>query len=287
MSRKLNMANAALLGRAGTRAANLFGVDETRSLRELDMDAVSPNPLQPRRHFDEETIAALAASIERHGLLQPICVRETQANRYQIIAGERRWRAFQQLGRKTVPALVIQTDDPATLALIENLQREDLGGLETAEALSVLLQERGVSHEQLGALIGKSQAYVSRMLGILALPRGILNDCAANRHVPASALMIVAETKDPTLRAALWEQAKAGLSVRGLTQARKAAETQVPADAAPPRRAKDKTPGATAAQAARKTTAALQNLSAQGAALSAEETETLQALRRAIDALLG
>lgn len=294
MSRKLNLANAALLGRAGDRAAALFGVDDDRSLRELDMAAITPNPLQPRQNFDEAAIAALAASIDRHGLLQPICVRETQANHYQIIAGERRWRAFRQLERKTIPALVIKADDPNTLALIENLQREDLDGLETATALSVLLQERGLTHEQLGGLVGKSQAYVSRMLGVLALPRSILDDYAANRHVPASAAMIVAETKDPKLQAALWEQAKTGLSVRALTQARKAAEAEtagLPAQEGREGRSSARGPGAPSAKAAlraaQKGTEALRLWREGGGNLSAEQAAALRDLRAAIDALLG
>lgn len=310
MSRKLNLANAALLNRAGDRAAGLFGIDDSRSLRELDVAAVTPNPLQPRQNFNEAAIAALAASIDRHGLLQPICVRETQANHYQIIAGERRWRAFRHLGRTVIPALVIQADDPNTLALIENLQREDLDGLETATALSALLQERGLTHEQLGALIGKSQAYVSRMLGILELPRGMLADYAANRHVPASALMIIAETKDPALRLTLWEQAKAGLSVRGLTQARKAAETAeqavaaeagaqtvaaeaaqtVAAEAAQTIAAEAARPGKPSVKAAlrslQKGADALRVLRENGGGLSAEQAAALRRLRDEIDALL-
>lgn len=297
MSRKLNLANAALLGQAGSRAAALFGVDDDRSLRELDMAAITPNPLQPRQNFDEAAIAALAASIDRHGLLQPICVRETQANHYQIVAGERRWRAFRQLERKTIPALVIKTDDPNTLALIENLQREDLDGLETATALSVLLQERGLTHEQLGALLGKSQAYVSRMLGVLTLPRSILDDYAAHRHVSASAAMIVAETKDPKLQAALWEQAKTGLSVRGLAEARKAAEAAIPLalhDDGGAREAAEQAgrrsvhaPSVKAAlRAAQKGTEALRLWRDRGGALSVEQTAALRALRDEIDALL-
>jgi ParB family transcriptional regulator, chromosome partitioning protein len=293
MSRKLNLANAALLGRAGDRAAALFGVDDSRSLRELDMTAVTPNPLQPRQNFDEAAIAALAASIDRHGLLQPICVRETRANHYEIIAGERRWRAFRHLGRKIIPALVIRADDPNTLALIENLQREDLDGLETATALSVLLQERGLTHEQLGALVGKSQAYVSRMLGILELPRGILADYAAHRHVPASAMMIIAETKGAKLQAELWEQAKAGLSVRGLTQARKQAEATGDAGEAggekPPRpaRAAGGPSAKTALRAAQKGTEALRTWREQGGELSSEQVAALRSLRDEIDGLLG
>lgn len=286
MSRKLNLSNAALLGRAGDRAASLFGVDDSRSLRELNMAAIAPNPLQPRRHFDEAAIIALAASIDRHGLLQPICVRETRANHYEIVAGERRWRAFRHLGRPVIPALVIRADDPATLALIENLQREDLDGLETATALMTLLQERGLTHEQLGALLGKSQAYISRMLGILQLPRRVQEEYAANRHVPVSALMIIAEAGDLSLQLDLWEQAKTGLSVRGLTQARKAAASETaPASETPPH-----PPASPSVQAAlralQKGTEGLRAFQAQGNALSPQQATALRALRDEIDRLL-
>lgn len=287
MSRKLNLANTALLGRAGDRAASLFGIDDSHSLRELDMAAVVANPLQPRQHFDEAAIAALAASIERHGLLQPICVRETRANHYEIIAGERRWRAFRHLGRAAIPALVIRTDDPATLALIENLQREDLDGLETATALMTLLQERGLTHEQLGALIGKSQAYVSRMLGILELPRRVREEYAAHRHVPVSALMIIAEAGDLSLQLALWEQAKAGLSVRGLTQARRAAESEAPAASSTEPRPAGKPSVKAALRALQKGTEILQALQAQGDRLSAEQAAAVRGLCDDINALLG
>lgn len=286
MSRKLNLANTALLGRAGDRAASLFGVDDSRSLRELDTAAIVPNPLQPRQHFDEAAMMALAASIERHGLLQPICVREIRANHYEIIAGERRWRAFRHLGRVVIPALVIRADDPATLALIENLQREDLDGLETATALMTLLQERGLTHEQLGILLGKSQAYVSRMLGILELPRRILEEYAANRHVPVSALMIIAETEGISLQLALWEQAKAGLSVRGLTQARKAGEDAAPLALPAAPRPTSKASVKAALRSLQKGTESLQALRAQGNDLSSEQVTALRALRDEIDALL-
>lgn len=182
---------------------------------------------------------------------------------------------------------MIQADDPTTLALIENLQREDLDGLETAAALSVLLQERGLTHEQLGALIGKSQAYVSRMLGILELPRWILDDYAANRHVSASAAMVVAETRDPALRLALWEQAKAGLSVRGLTQARKEAAKEKDAGEMEGRRSAGKPSAKAVLRAAQKGAMALREWREQGGKLSVDQMAALKKFRDEIDALLN
>lgn len=297
MSRKLNLTNTALLNRAAGRAASLFGVDEGASLRELDIAAVSPNPLQPRRHFDAEALATLAASIERHGLLQPICVREIQANLYQIVAGERRYRAFLSLGRTTIPAMVTRTDDPATLALIENIQREDLDALELVEALWNLLNERGATQDQLAALIGKSQAYVSRTLRIMELPRRIRDAYAAHRHVPISALMIIAETPGEDDQWALWEMAREGLSVRALDAAkaaRKAAAAPPPKPATPStaasasasgRSASDPAPGKVLA-GLRRNVDALRGWREKGGAPSEDQAEALLALRAEIDALL-
>lgn len=297
MSRKLNLANAALLGRATARAVSLFGVDDARSLREIDIDQIEPNPNQPRRHFDEDALAALAQSIERHGLLQPICVREVDADRYQIIAGERRYRATRRLHWATIPAIVTQTDDPAALAMIENIQREDLDAVELARGLHALLTERGASHQQLGALIGKSQAYVSRVLGILNLPASVLDTYGENRHVPVSALMIVAEAGDEANQLALWELAKEGLSVRQLQENRKAALG--PALKTGRGRPKAEIPTASADRAANraladdpavealiKATAILRELRHERAALPESRRRALAELRDAINAVL-
>jgi ParB family chromosome partitioning protein len=283
MSRKLNLANAALLGRATQRAASLFGVDDGRSLREIDLDRIEPNPYQPRRTFAAAALQALADSISRHGLLQPICVREVTADRYQIVAGERRFRAVTALRWTTIPAIVTQTDDPRTLALIENVQREDLDAVELAAALQALLNEHGATHEQLGLLIGKSQAYVTRMLGILGLPPAILDDYGIHREqVSASALMIIAETEGEAARQALWQQAKAGLSVRQLQAHRKeraaAGKVEDGADAGAGEIDK-------LVAILRRSATALRACRQQGS-LSVERRQALQTLRDEIDALL-
>jgi ParB family chromosome partitioning protein len=286
--RKLNLTNTALLGRATARAASLFGVDDGRSLREIDLAAITPNPHQPRRVFDPVALQALTDSIERHGLLQPICVREVTADRYQIIAGERRFRAVAALHWASVPAIVTHTDDPATLALIENVQREDLDAVELAAALQALLGEHGATHEQLGLLIGKSQAYVTRTLGVLSLPAAILDDYHAHRgQVSASALMIVAETDGEEAQRALWEQAKAGLSVRQLQAKRKGKDTT-------PSTADSDTAGTGTddvvdklAASLRKSAHALRACRQRGEGLSDDRRRALQTLRDEIDALLS
>lgn len=285
MSRKLNMTNTALLGRASARASSLFGIDDGRSLREIDMDRIVANPRQPRRRFDEASLATLADSIDRHGLLQPICVREVAADQYQIVSGERRFRAMQALGRQTIPAVVTRTDDPATLALIENIQREDLDPLELATALAELLNERGATHEQLGALIGKSQAYISRMLGVLSLPQKVKNEYADHRYVPASALMVIAEAKGAAMQEALWEKAKNGASVRALLDSRDAAKDggDETAPRSPPR-----APSAERTlRSLRAGTDTLLRLYGEDRRPTQEQTDILRALRDDIDALLA
>jgi len=143
----------------------------------LPVAFLRPGRFQPRRHFDETLLDELAASIRQHGLLQPILVRplpgETDA--YEIIAGERRWRAAQRASLHDVPVIVQTLSDTQALeiALVENLQRQDLSALEEAEGYKRLMDEFGHSHSELGELVGKSRSHVANMLRLLALPDGV------------------------------------------------------------------------------------------------------------------
>ena len=143
----------------------------------IPIDRVSPNPLQPRRHFDDEGLEALAASIREVGVLQPIIVREAEDedDGYVLIAGERRWRSARMAGLDEVPAIVRDTEEVGTLAeaLIENLQREDLGPLEEASAYQQLLDDFKLTHEDVGQRVGKSRAAVTNALRLLQLPAAI------------------------------------------------------------------------------------------------------------------
>jgi len=208
--------NTGMLHRAASRASSLFAVDEDRAYRELELVQVSPDPDQPRRHFDPADIDALAASIEQHGLLQPIVVREVTADRYGIVAGERRYRAFQQLGRATIPAVVLRGDASRALPLVENVQRVDLHALELAAGLNRLIEEEGLTQAQAGLLIGKSQEHVARLLGLLKLPEWIRAEAPGQPQVSTSMLLEIAELGDPDLQARVWTQAKGGLTIRGL-----------------------------------------------------------------------
>src|SRR5947199_4282793 len=133
---------------------------------------VQPNPDQPRKHFAPDKLAELADSIKARGLLQPIIVRRVETG-YQLLAGERRFRAAQLAGLDKLPALIRSADDPLEIALIENLQREDLSPLEEAEGLAQLIERHGYSHREVAELLGKSRPYVSTTLALTRLPDAV------------------------------------------------------------------------------------------------------------------
>ena len=143
-------------------------------MQEIDVSAIRPNPYQPRDQFDEEALGALADSIREVGVLQPILVRPADDG-YELIAGERRWRASRRVGLQRIPALVRETDDSAALeqALVENLQREELNPLEEAGAYQQLIEDFGLTHEQVAQKAGCSRASVSNTLRLLTLPPSI------------------------------------------------------------------------------------------------------------------
>jgi ParB family transcriptional regulator, chromosome partitioning protein len=141
-------------------------------LRELPIELIVANPNQPRRHFDEEALNALAGSLGERGVLQPVLVRPKPGGTYELVAGERRWRAAQIAGLTEIPALVRQRDDAATLelALIENMAREDLNPIEEARACAALVEELGLTREEVGLRVGRSRVAVSNLLRLLDLP---------------------------------------------------------------------------------------------------------------------
>ncbi|MFI5004172.1 MAG: ParB/RepB/Spo0J family partition protein [Solirubrobacterales bacterium] len=145
-------------------------------LREVPVGSISPNPRQPRRRFEEETLNALAGSVGERGVLQPVLVRPKPEGTYELIAGERRWRAAQIAGMKTIPALVRPHDDAAALelALIENMAREDLNPVEEARACAALVEELGLTREQVGRRVGRGRVAVSNLVRLLDLPDEVL-----------------------------------------------------------------------------------------------------------------
>jgi ParB family chromosome partitioning protein len=159
-------------GLAAIMAVSTDPGSEVEEFRQVAVELISPNPRQPRQHFDPAALAALAASVESRGMLQPVLVRPLDDARFELIAGERRWRAAQLAGLETIPALVRARDDAESLeiALIENMAREDLTPVEEARACAALVEELGLSREQVGLRIGRSRVAVSNLMRLLDLP---------------------------------------------------------------------------------------------------------------------
>jgi ParB family transcriptional regulator, chromosome partitioning protein len=148
------------------------GEHDGAELRELHVDLVAPNPEQPRKRFDDEALQALAESVKERGVLQPVLVRPRPGGTYELVAGERRWRAARLAGLETLPALVQQRDDARSLedALIENMAREDLNPIEAARAVAGLVEELGLTREEVGRRVGRSRVAISNLLRLLDLP---------------------------------------------------------------------------------------------------------------------
>ena len=165
-TKRLGRGLEALLGPVSRQQAEAQG-----TLLELPMDAIRPNPYQPRVHMDEAALQELVASLKTSGLLQPVVVR-VHGGGYQIIAGERRWRAAQQLGWRKIPAVVKEADDRTllTLALVENLQRDQLSAIEAARSYQRLIDEFQASPAEVGELVGKDRSTVANALRLLKLP---------------------------------------------------------------------------------------------------------------------
>jgi len=166
----------ALLGGASVSAMQEEAAKvDTRELQQLPLELVQRGKYQPRRDMDPQALEELAQSIRNHGVMQPIVVRPVEGGRYEIIAGERRWRASQQAGLERVPALVREVPDEAAIAmaLIENIQRENLNPIEEAVALQRLQQEFQLTQQQVADAVGKSRVSVSNLLRLIALPEEI------------------------------------------------------------------------------------------------------------------
>jgi ParB family chromosome partitioning protein len=191
-------------------------------LRVVPISHIRPNAYQPRSHFDEESMASLAASIKAVGLLQPVLVRELQgeSEAYELIAGERRWRAARRAGLQTIPVLVQVADDVTSLeqALVENLHRVDLNALEEAAAYQQLIDEFGLTHEQVAIRMGKGRATVTNTLRLLQLPAGAQR-ALAERTISAGHARALLGTPDRALQERLVEQiVDEGLTVRAVEE---------------------------------------------------------------------
>jgi ParB family chromosome partitioning protein len=245
-TRRLGRGLEALLGPISREQAERSG-----DLHELAVSAIRPNPYQPRHEIDEPSLNELASSIEASGLLQPIVVRANNGS-YQLIAGERRWRAVQRLGWLKIPAVVKDVDDRTllTLALIENLQRDQLTAVEEAQSYSRLVEEFGVSQTEVARLVGRDRSTVANALRLLRLPEDVLGMVHAGQLSEGHARALLSLGDSRAILRMAERAVAAGWSVREM-------EDQV-RGGSPARKSKAALPPATpASAAARKVESAL------------------------------
>ncbi len=223
------------------------GVNVGAVYREIDPALIEPNPRQPRQVFDEEALAELVHSIREFGLMQPIVVRELAAGgRYQLVMGERRWRASQQAGLTSIPAIVRDTADDNLLrdALLENIHRAQLNPLEEAAAYQQLLEEFDVTHEELAGRIGRSRPVISNMIRLLRLPIAVQRRVAAGVLSAGHARALLALEAGPEAQEELAARIVAeGLSVRATEEAVTLANRDDPKPPKPSRRKPIQMPG--------------------------------------------
>jgi ParB family chromosome partitioning protein len=195
--------------------------DRTSALAELPIGSIKPNSFQPRRAFDEETLADLTASVRELGVLQPILVRPSGEGEFELIAGERRWRAAKRAGLQTIPALIKEVTDAASLeqAVVENLHRQDLNPLEEAAAYQQLIEDFHLTHDELAARVGKSRAAITNTLRLFQLPPTIQRLVAESQLTAGHARALLG-TPDRAFQESLAKRAVAeGLTVRAVEEA--------------------------------------------------------------------
>jgi ParB family chromosome partitioning protein len=206
------MGLSALLGDAPRARTSEETAQDRGGVREIDIARIRPNPNQPRMHFSEESIAELAESITERGVLQPILLRPS-GDGFEIVAGERRWRAAQQAQLHTIPAIVREIDESsmAELALIENIQREDLNAIEEAEGYRQLIERHGHTQDGVAKIVHKSRSHVANLLRLLDLP-GFVRQSLLNGDISMGHARAVAAAPDP--ESLTREIVAKGLSVR-------------------------------------------------------------------------
>ena len=203
-------------------------LDDGLSTVTLPLDEIIPNKEQPRKQFDEEALADLSASIAQHGVLQPLLVRPMPDGSYQLVAGERRWRASRMAGLTEVPVVVRDMDEQesAELALIENLQREDLNPMEEAIGYRTLMESYGMTQEQTAQVVNKSRPAVANALRLLQLPEEVADLVAGGKLAAGHARTVLAFEGAEAQIAAANAAVERGLSVRELERMAKAAKAK-------------------------------------------------------------
>ena len=213
--------------------SEVANAEQDASLRELLVSQIEPNPHQPRGYFDEEALVSLTASITELGVLQPVLVRPAGPDRYELIAGERRWRAAKRAGLQAIPAVIRRIGDTESLeqAVVENLHRQDLNPLEEAAAYQQLIEDFKLSHDDVARRVGKSRSAVSNTLRLFQLPPGIQR-LVAESQLSAGHARALLGTPDRSFQEALARRAVADqLSVRDVEEAVRARSGQPAADA--------------------------------------------------------
>ena len=218
------------MGRGLAAILSVSPRDETEELRELPTEMIAPNPHQPRQRFDEESLLALAESIKLRGVLQPVLVRPVAGGTYELVAGERRWRAARLAELETLPAIIRHHDDSASLevALIENMAREDLNPVEEARACAALTEELGLSREEVGQRVGRSRVAVSNLIRLLDLPDEALAPIEAGELTEGHGRALLLAPDHADRRRLARAAVEGGWSVRELEQRARAAKADEP-----------------------------------------------------------
>lgn len=203
-------------------------------LREVPVELIRPNPSQPRRHFDEEALVGLSESVLERGVLQPVLVRPLAGGTYELVAGERRWRAAVLAGLETVPAVVRVRDDDESLelALIENMARQDLNPVEEARACAMLVDELGLTREAVGRRVGRSRVAVSNLVRLLGLPDEVLDLIGAGRLSEGHGRALLTAGDHADRRRLARQAVEEGWSVRQTEAAARAPAERAPGRAA-------------------------------------------------------
>ncbi|WP_420428360.1 ParB/RepB/Spo0J family partition protein [Algiphilus sp.] len=228
----------ALLGSApeGHQDSDALSEDARAALQAVSVDRLQPGPHQPRQYFDEEALQALAESIRSQGVIQPLLVRPAGGKRFEIIAGERRWRAAKLAGLPELPVIVREIDEQSAMAvaLVENIQRADLNPLEEADAIHRLIEECGLTHAKAAEAVGRSRAAISNLLRLFDLPREV-QQMVREGQISFGHARALLQAPDAAQLALAQRVAAQGLTVRQTEAlARKAGTPESPAPAPRP-----------------------------------------------------
>ena len=219
----------ALISTEGVRTSG------TSTISEVPLSQIEANPDQPRREFDGESLQELAASIREIGIIQPITLRQTAGDKYQIIAGERRWRASQMAGLEAIPAYIrtIKDENVMEMALVENIQREDLNAIEIALAYEHLMEESGMTQEKVSERVGKSRAAITNYLRLLKLPAQV-QVALQKKEIDMGHARALLSVESPSMQIRLFnETQKNGYSVRRVEELARQIKQAQPAEDAP------------------------------------------------------